>query len=166
MPKSDGTFGLNWSSRSSQRFRPDCCCSWGPLTTSGPATSHMCCSEASISSWCLLQRTPVQFNYLYVVILLLSINVCMLFRFQIASSLTKELCALVFGINTFLGTILKSIINLIFSDKRGLGLDVHKQVIIVNLTMLTSMGWCMNCDKFSCGNNVILSMISLLRVQE
>ncbi len=49
-------------------------------------------------------------------------------RFQIASSLTKELCALVFGINTFLGTILKSIINLIFSDKRGLGLDVHSQV--------------------------------------
>lgn len=48
--------------------------------------------------------------------------------FQIASSLTKELCALVFGINTFLGTILKSIINLIFSDKRGLALDVHSQV--------------------------------------
>lgn len=50
--------------------------------------------------------------------------------FQIASSLTKELCALVFGINTFLGTILKSIINLIFSDKRGLGLDVHKQFLV------------------------------------
>ncbi|MEQ2181956.1 hypothetical protein GOODEAATRI_017039 [Goodea atripinnis] len=50
--------------------------------------------------------------------------------FQIASSLTKELCALVFGINTFLGTILKSIINLIFSDKRGLGLDVHSQVFL------------------------------------
>uniref|UniRef100_A0A3Q3EGK3 Solute carrier family 19 member 1 n=1 Tax=Labrus bergylta TaxID=56723 RepID=A0A3Q3EGK3_9LABR len=48
--------------------------------------------------------------------------------FQIASSLTKELCALVFGINTFLGTILKSVINLIFSDKRGLGLDVQAQV--------------------------------------
>lgn len=49
-------------------------------------------------------------------------------RFQIASSLNKELCALVFGINTFFGTILKSIINLIFADKRGLGLDVHSQV--------------------------------------
>uniref|UniRef100_A0A4W6F213 Solute carrier family 19 member 1 n=1 Tax=Lates calcarifer TaxID=8187 RepID=A0A4W6F213_LATCA len=48
--------------------------------------------------------------------------------FQIASSLTRELCALVFGINTFLGTILKSIINLIFSDKRGLALDVHSQI--------------------------------------
>ncbi|XP_032412879.1 reduced folate transporter-like [Xiphophorus hellerii] len=47
--------------------------------------------------------------------------------FQIASSLTRELCALVFGINTFLGTVLKSIINLIFSDKRGLGLDVTSQ---------------------------------------
>lgn len=50
--------------------------------------------------------------------------------FQIASSLTKELCALVFGINTFLGTILKSIISLIFSDKRGLGLDVHSQFLV------------------------------------
>ncbi|XP_018546097.1 reduced folate transporter [Lates calcarifer] len=50
--------------------------------------------------------------------------------FQIASSLTRELCALVFGINTFLGTILKSIINLIFSDKRGLALDVHSQFLV------------------------------------
>lgn len=51
-----------------------------------------------------------------------------LFRFQIASSLTKELCALVFGINTFFGTLLKSIIILIFADKRGLALDVRAQV--------------------------------------
>ncbi|KAI3365995.1 hypothetical protein L3Q82_009821, partial [Scortum barcoo] len=50
--------------------------------------------------------------------------------FQIASSLTKELCALVFGINTFLGTILKSIINMIFSDKKGLGLDVRTQFLV------------------------------------
>ncbi|XP_068165244.1 reduced folate transporter [Antennarius striatus] len=50
--------------------------------------------------------------------------------FQIASSLTKELCALVFGINTFLGTILKTIINLIFADKRGLGLKVHQQFLV------------------------------------
>uniref|UniRef100_A0A3Q3L832 Solute carrier family 19 member 1 n=1 Tax=Labrus bergylta TaxID=56723 RepID=A0A3Q3L832_9LABR len=59
--------------------------------------------------------------------------------FQIASSLTKELCALVFGINTFLGTILKSVINLIFSDKRGLGLDVQAQFMVyfVYFTILT-----------------------------
>ncbi|XP_041637518.1 reduced folate transporter [Cheilinus undulatus] len=59
--------------------------------------------------------------------------------FQIASSLSKELCALVFGINTFLGTILKSIINLIFIDKRGLGLDVHSQFLVyfVYFTILT-----------------------------
>ncbi|XP_028972404.1 reduced folate transporter [Esox lucius] len=50
--------------------------------------------------------------------------------FQIASSLTKELCALVFGVNTFLSTILKTIITLIISDKRGLGLDVHTQFLI------------------------------------
>lgn len=59
--------------------------------------------------------------------------------FQIASSLNKELCALVFGINTFFGTILKSIINLIFADKRGLGLDVHSQFLVyfVYFTILT-----------------------------
>ncbi|XP_027131900.1 folate transporter 1 [Larimichthys crocea] len=50
--------------------------------------------------------------------------------FQIASSLTKELCALVFGINTFLGTVLKTIINLIFADKTGLSLDVHSQFAV------------------------------------
>ncbi|XP_040888246.1 reduced folate transporter [Toxotes jaculatrix] len=50
--------------------------------------------------------------------------------FQIASSLTKELCALVFGINTFLGTILKSIIILIFADKSSLALDVHTQFLV------------------------------------
>nr|XP_051696105.1 reduced folate transporter [Oryctolagus cuniculus] len=47
--------------------------------------------------------------------------------FQIASSLSKELCALVFGINTFLATILKTIITLIVSDKRGFGLAVREQ---------------------------------------
>uniref|UniRef100_A0A8C0L470 Reduced folate transporter n=1 Tax=Canis lupus dingo TaxID=286419 RepID=A0A8C0L470_CANLU len=50
--------------------------------------------------------------------------------FQIASSLSKELCALVFGVNTFLATVLKTIITLIVSDKRGLGLPVHSQFLI------------------------------------
>uniref|UniRef100_A0A8D0H8K0 Solute carrier family 19 member 1 n=1 Tax=Sphenodon punctatus TaxID=8508 RepID=A0A8D0H8K0_SPHPU len=48
--------------------------------------------------------------------------------FQIAASLSKELCALVFGINTFLATVLKTIITIIIADKRGLGLSVHPQV--------------------------------------
>ncbi|KAG7268213.1 hypothetical protein CRUP_010676 [Coryphaenoides rupestris] len=52
------------------------------------------------------------------------------YHFQIASSLTKELCALVFGINTFLGTIIKTIITLIIADRRGLGLDVHSQFFV------------------------------------
>ncbi|XP_004842577.2 folate transporter 1 [Heterocephalus glaber] len=47
--------------------------------------------------------------------------------FRIASSLSKELCALVFGINTFLATVLKTCITLVVSDKRGLGLPVHSQ---------------------------------------
>ncbi|KAJ8349567.1 hypothetical protein SKAU_G00246970 [Synaphobranchus kaupii] len=50
--------------------------------------------------------------------------------FQIASSLSKEMCALVFGVNTFLGTILKTIITLIIADKRGLGLPVHSQFLV------------------------------------
>ncbi|XP_074046036.1 reduced folate transporter [Macrotis lagotis] len=47
--------------------------------------------------------------------------------FQIASSLTKELCALVFGVNTFLATILKTIVTVVVADKRGLGLPVRSQ---------------------------------------
>ncbi|XP_014405456.1 PREDICTED: folate transporter 1 isoform X2 [Myotis brandtii] len=50
--------------------------------------------------------------------------------FQIASSLSKELCALVFGINTFLAIVLKTIITLIVSDKRGLGLHVRSQFLV------------------------------------
>ncbi|XP_070322990.1 reduced folate transporter isoform X2 [Odocoileus virginianus] len=50
--------------------------------------------------------------------------------FQIAASLSQELRALVFGINTFLATILKTIITLIVSDKRGLGLRVHSQAFL------------------------------------
>lgn len=48
--------------------------------------------------------------------------------FQIATSLSKELCALVFGVNTFFATVLKTIITIIVADKRGLGLSVHPQV--------------------------------------
>ncbi|KAB1283687.1 Folate transporter 1 [Camelus dromedarius] len=51
-------------------------------------------------------------------------------NFQIASSLSQELRALVFGVNTFLATVLKTIITLIVSDKRGLGLPVHSQFLV------------------------------------
>ncbi|XP_008541025.2 reduced folate transporter isoform X2 [Equus przewalskii] len=50
--------------------------------------------------------------------------------FQIASSLSKELCALVFGVNTFLATILKTTVTLVVSDRRGLGLPVHTQFLV------------------------------------
>ncbi|KAM3585043.1 uncharacterized protein V6R79_005959 [Siganus canaliculatus] len=58
---------------------------------------------------------------------------------QIASSLGRELCALVFGINTFLGTLFKSIVILIFADKRVLGLEVHSQFLVyfIYFTILT-----------------------------
>ncbi|XP_062973044.1 reduced folate transporter isoform X2 [Elgaria multicarinata webbii] len=50
--------------------------------------------------------------------------------FQIAASLSKELCALVFGINTFLATVLKTIITIIITDKRGLALSIHPQFYV------------------------------------
>ncbi|XP_059866190.1 reduced folate transporter isoform X1 [Delphinus delphis] len=50
--------------------------------------------------------------------------------FQIASSLSQELRALVFGVNTFLATVLKTIITLVVSDKRGLGLPVRSQFLV------------------------------------
>ncbi|NWY41636.1 S19A1 protein, partial [Sylvia atricapilla] len=50
--------------------------------------------------------------------------------FQIATSLSKELCALVFGVNTFFATVLKTIITVIVADKRGLGLSVHPQFYV------------------------------------
>ncbi|NXK24190.1 S19A1 protein, partial [Arenaria interpres] len=50
--------------------------------------------------------------------------------FQIATSLSKELCALVFGVNTFFATVLKTIITIIVVDKRVLGLSVHPQFYV------------------------------------
>ncbi|NXC87747.1 S19A1 protein, partial [Cercotrichas coryphoeus] len=50
--------------------------------------------------------------------------------FQIATSLSKELCALVFGVNTFFATVLKTIITIIVADKGGLGLSVHPQFYV------------------------------------
>lgn len=135
--KSGGTSGLSWSLASSQQFRPVCCCSWAPQTTFGCATLPTSSSEPSTSSWCPSPRECLggKENFSLVTNLFVHVSTALLWlfyslcSFQIASSLSKELCALVFGINTFLGTILKSIISLIFSDKRGLGLDVHSQVI-------------------------------------
>ncbi|KAK2089720.1 hypothetical protein P7K49_032386 [Saguinus oedipus] len=39
-----------------------------------------------------------------------------------------QLCALVFGVNTFFATIVKTVITFIVSDVRGLGLPVRQQV--------------------------------------
>ncbi|NWJ06106.1 S19A1 protein, partial [Crypturellus undulatus] len=50
--------------------------------------------------------------------------------FRIATSLSKELCALVFGVNTFFATVLKTIITIIVADERGLGLSVHPQFYV------------------------------------
>lgn len=66
------------------------------------------------------------------------------FSFQIASSLSKELCALVFGVNTFLATVLKTVITLVVSDKRGLGLPVHSQVSPSRPRCLEVSGQCIS----------------------
>ncbi|NXD17451.1 S19A1 protein, partial [Nothocercus nigrocapillus] len=50
--------------------------------------------------------------------------------FRIATSLSRELCALVFGVNTFFATVLKTVITIIVADKRGLGLSVHPQFYV------------------------------------
>nr|XP_035139066.2 reduced folate transporter isoform X2 [Callithrix jacchus]XP_035139067.2 reduced folate transporter isoform X2 [Callithrix jacchus]XP_035139069.2 reduced folate transporter isoform X2 [Callithrix jacchus]XP_035139070.2 reduced folate transporter isoform X2 [Callithrix jacchus] len=56
--------------------------------------------------------------------------------FQIAASLSKELCALVFGVNTFFATIVKTIITFIVSDIRGLGLPVRQQFQLYSVYFL------------------------------
>ncbi|XP_074245535.1 reduced folate transporter isoform X1 [Saimiri boliviensis] len=56
--------------------------------------------------------------------------------FQIAVSLSKELCALVFGVNTFFATIVKTVITFIVSDIRGLGLPVRQQFQLYSVYFL------------------------------
>nr|XP_021525096.1 folate transporter 1 [Aotus nancymaae] len=56
--------------------------------------------------------------------------------FQIAASLSKELCALVFGVNAFFATIVKTVITFIVSDIRGLGLPVHQQFQLYSVYFL------------------------------
>ncbi|KAM6348672.1 LOW QUALITY PROTEIN: reduced folate transporter [Alca torda] len=75
--------------------------------------------------------------------------------FQIATTL--ELCALVFGVNTFFATVLKTIITIIVADKRVLGLSVHPQfyvyfgyftlLAVVYLLAAVSVGIQHNCRK-------------------
>lgn len=86
------------------------------------------CAWEQRVAWVLGWTCQVPFG-LWVLLPALSLTLAAFsFSFQIASSLSKELCALVFGVNTFLATVLKTVITLVVSDKRGLGLPVHSQV--------------------------------------
>ncbi|KAH0625017.1 hypothetical protein JD844_033025 [Phrynosoma platyrhinos] len=50
--------------------------------------------------------------------------------FQIATNLSVERYALVFGVNTFIALALQTLLTLIVVDARGLGLDIFKQFMI------------------------------------
>lgn len=49
-------------------------------------------------------------------------------RFQIATNLSVERYALVFGVNTFIALALQTLLTLIVVDASGLGLDIFTQV--------------------------------------
>lgn len=49
-------------------------------------------------------------------------------RFQIATNLSVERYALVFGVNTFIALALQTVLTLIVVDASGLGLDIFTQV--------------------------------------
>lgn len=89
--------------------------------------------------------------------------------FQIASSLSKELCALVFGVNTFLATILKTSITIVVSDKRGLGLQVRWQFLVyfvyfLVLSVVYFLGAALDCLRhFQRGHHQPLPLAQELR---
>lgn len=49
-------------------------------------------------------------------------------RFQIATNLSVERYALVFGVNTFIALALQTLLTVIVVDASGLGLDIFTQV--------------------------------------
>ncbi|KAG8516572.1 Folate transporter 1 [Galemys pyrenaicus] len=92
----------------------------GVVTAAQASLVFLMYSSGSLSSLWLCYTAFVLFRGAYQFLVPIA-------TFQIASSLSKELCALVFGVNTFLATVLKTVITLIVSDKRGLGLQVDVQ---------------------------------------
>ncbi|KAJ7396057.1 hypothetical protein BTVI_149258 [Pitangus sulphuratus] len=52
------------------------------------------------------------------------------FMFQIATNLSVERYALVFGVNTFIALALQTVLTLIVVDANGLGLDIFTQFMI------------------------------------
>ncbi|XP_078730343.1 thiamine transporter 1-like isoform X1 [Lampetra fluviatilis] len=50
--------------------------------------------------------------------------------FQIGKELTRECSALVFGVSTFLATVLQTVVTLVVCDKLGLSLSVHAQFYV------------------------------------
>uniref|UniRef100_A0A8C6X2U2 Solute carrier family 19 member 2 n=1 Tax=Naja naja TaxID=35670 RepID=A0A8C6X2U2_NAJNA len=52
--------------------------------------------------------------------------------FQIATNLSVERYALVFGVNTFIALALQTVLTLIVADAKGLGLDIITQVRYIN----------------------------------
>lgn len=54
--------------------------------------------------------------------------------FQIAKTLKRERYALVFGMNSFLGTILQSVLTVIVISSKSLQLTITSQVLLSQIT--------------------------------
>ncbi|XP_053166908.1 thiamine transporter 1 isoform X2 [Hemicordylus capensis] len=66
----------------------------------------------------------------YVIFRMVYMLVITIATFQIATNLSVERYALVFGINTFIALALQTLLTLIVVDVRGLGLDIFTQFMI------------------------------------
>lgn len=82
------------------------------------------------SSGCLVilyRDVPPSLTFPFFFPIFVSVHPC-LSRFQIATNLSVERYALVFGVNTFIALALQTLLTLIVVDASGLGLDIFTQV--------------------------------------
>ena len=66
--------------------------------------------------------------------LFISATVCTFGSFQVALHVGEQAFALIFGWNMFVALALQSIMTLVVTDKRGLDLEIHTQVLFASLT--------------------------------
>ncbi|NWI10508.1 S19A2 protein, partial [Crypturellus soui] len=66
----------------------------------------------------------------YIVFRIIYMLLITIATFQIATNLSVERYALVFGVNTFIALVLQTLLTLIVVDARGLGLDIFTQFMI------------------------------------
>lgn len=88
---------------------------WGDLNFSSPSLLRLTVDNFSGFFCCWIMNLDV-------------LLVPLTFRFQIATSLSMQRYALVFGVNTFGALLLQSLLTVVVVDSVGLGLDVSTQV--------------------------------------